>query len=130
MLPTTSALGDRAPFIPSQSYSRLARCEEPCVVESCSADMWAGPTAGCIDTGLPAGRRYFGQSDKPLVETANVHHARWVMFTETAVGSTLAPVTCCSSATRRMTGPFKEGPTPEALSPRTPVCDYIGFALI
>src|SRR5215218_10288917 len=83
MLPTTSALGDRAPFIPSQSYSRLARSEEPCVVESCSADMWAGPTAGCIDTGLPAGRRYFGQSDKPLVETANVHHARWVMFTET-----------------------------------------------
>jgi hypothetical protein len=39
--------------------------------------------AGCIDTGLPAGRRYFGQSDKPLVETAYVHHARWVMFTET-----------------------------------------------
>jgi hypothetical protein len=40
-------------------------------------------TAGCIDTGLPAGQRYFGQSDKPLVETANVHHGRWVMFTET-----------------------------------------------
>jgi Type III restriction enzyme, res subunit len=40
-------------------------------------------TAGCIDTGLPAGRSYFGQSDKPLVETTNVHHARWVMFTET-----------------------------------------------
>ena len=32
-------------------------------------------TAGCIDTGLPAGRRYFGQSDKPLIETARVHHA-------------------------------------------------------
>jgi hypothetical protein len=43
----------------------------------------ARSSAGCIDTGLPAGRRYFGQSDKPLVETANVHHARWVMFTET-----------------------------------------------
>jgi hypothetical protein len=40
-------------------------------------------TASCIDTGLPAGRRYFGQSDKPLLETANVHHRRWVMFTET-----------------------------------------------
>ena len=25
-------------------------------------------TAGCIDTGLPAGRRNFGQSDKPLIE--------------------------------------------------------------
>jgi hypothetical protein len=42
-------------------------------------------TAGYIDTGLPAGRSYFGQSDKPLVETANVHHERWVMFTEAAV---------------------------------------------
>jgi hypothetical protein len=40
-------------------------------------------TAGCIDTGLPVGRRYFGQSDKPFVETAIVHHARWVMFIET-----------------------------------------------
>ena len=39
--------------------------------------------AGCIDTGLPAGRRNFGQSVKTLIETANVHHARWVMFTET-----------------------------------------------
>jgi hypothetical protein len=34
------------------------------------------PTAGCIDTGLPADRRNFGQSDKTLIETANVHHAR------------------------------------------------------
>ena len=33
-------------------------------------------TAGCIDTGLPAGRRNFGQSVKTLIETANVHHAR------------------------------------------------------
>ena len=40
-------------------------------------------TAGCIDTGVPAGRRNFGQSVKTLIETANVHHARWVMFTET-----------------------------------------------
>jgi hypothetical protein len=32
-------------------------------------------TAGCIDTGLPARRRYFGQSDKPLIETAKVQHA-------------------------------------------------------
>jgi hypothetical protein len=40
-------------------------------------------TAGCIDTGLPTGRRNFGQSVKTLIETANVHHARWVMFTET-----------------------------------------------
>jgi hypothetical protein len=40
-------------------------------------------TAGCIDIDLPAGRPYFGQSDKPLIETAKVHHARWVMFTET-----------------------------------------------
>jgi hypothetical protein len=28
-------------------------------------------------------RRNFGQSVKTLIETANVHHARWVMFTET-----------------------------------------------
>jgi len=35
-----------------------------------------GLTAGCIDTGLPAGRRNFGQSVKTLIETANVHHAR------------------------------------------------------
>jgi hypothetical protein len=33
-------------------------------------------TAGCIDTGLPAGRRNFGQSVKTLIETANVPHAR------------------------------------------------------
>src|SRR5215212_10532619 len=39
-------------------------------------------TAGCIDTGLPAGRRYFGQSDKSLIETAKVQHATWVMLTE------------------------------------------------
>jgi hypothetical protein len=41
------------------------------------------PSAGCIDTGLPAGRRNFGQSDKPLIEIAHVHHAMWVTFTET-----------------------------------------------
>jgi hypothetical protein len=40
-------------------------------------------TAGCIDTDLPAGRRNFGQSDKPLIEIAHVHHAMWVTFTET-----------------------------------------------
>src|SRR5829696_5714754 len=40
-------------------------------------------TAGCTDTDLPAGRRYFGQSDKPLIGTAHVYHAMWVMFTET-----------------------------------------------
>jgi hypothetical protein len=39
--------------------------------------------AGCIDTGRPAGRRYFGQSDKPLIEIAKMQHATWVMFTET-----------------------------------------------
>src|SRR5215203_2931617 len=33
-------------------------------------------TAGCIDTGLPAGRRNIGQSVKTLIETANVYHAR------------------------------------------------------
>jgi hypothetical protein len=49
---------------------------------SLSANAFHDLTAGCIDTGLPAGRRYFGQSDKPLVETAIVHHARWVIFTE------------------------------------------------
>src|SRR5215212_2025968 len=47
------------------------------------ASSWYEFTAGCIDTGLLAGRRYFGQSDKTLIETANVHHARWVIFTET-----------------------------------------------
>ena len=41
------------------------------------------PAAGCTDTDLPAGRRYFGQSDKPLIGTAHVYHAMWVMFTET-----------------------------------------------
>ncbi|MDQ5829512.1 MAG: hypothetical protein M3324_06495, partial [Actinomycetota bacterium] len=40
-------------------------------------------TAGCIDTDLPTGRRNFGQSDKPLIEIAHVHHAMWVTFTET-----------------------------------------------
>ena len=40
-------------------------------------------TAGCIDTDLPAGRRNFGQSDKPLLEIAHAHHAMWVTFTET-----------------------------------------------
>jgi hypothetical protein len=40
-------------------------------------------TAGCIDTDLPAGRRNFGLSDRPLTETTNVHHAMWVMSTET-----------------------------------------------
>jgi hypothetical protein len=32
-------------------------------------------TSGSIDTGLPAGRHYFDQSDKPNIETAHVHHA-------------------------------------------------------
>ncbi len=41
------------------------------------------PTAGCIDTDLPAGRGYSGRSGKPLIEIAHVHHATWVMFTET-----------------------------------------------
>src|SRR5215212_10802068 len=40
-------------------------------------------TAGCIDTDLPAGRRNFGRSGKPLIEIAHVHHALWVTFTET-----------------------------------------------
>jgi len=40
-------------------------------------------SSGCIDTDLPAGRRYSGQSGKPLVEIAHVYHAMWVMFTET-----------------------------------------------
>ncbi len=40
-------------------------------------------TAGCIGTDLPAGLRYSGQSGKPLIEIAHVHHAMWVMFTET-----------------------------------------------
>jgi hypothetical protein len=43
----------------------------------------AGLAAGCIDTDLPAGRRNFGQSDKPLIEIAHAHHAMWVTFTET-----------------------------------------------
>ena len=43
----------------------------------------ARPTAGCIDTDLPAGRRYFGKSDKPLIDTKHVHHAMWVMFNKT-----------------------------------------------
>jgi hypothetical protein len=40
-------------------------------------------TAGCIDTELPAGRGYSGQSGKPLIEIAHVHHAMWLMSTET-----------------------------------------------
>jgi hypothetical protein len=40
-------------------------------------------TADCIDTDLPAGRGYSGQSGKPLIEIAHVHHPMWVMFTET-----------------------------------------------
>jgi hypothetical protein len=40
-------------------------------------------TAGYIDADLPAGRGYSGQSGKPLIEIARVHHAMWVMFTET-----------------------------------------------
>jgi hypothetical protein len=52
-------------------------------VPSPASNLGANLTAGCIDTGLPAGRRNFGQSVKTLIETANVHHARWVMFTET-----------------------------------------------
>jgi hypothetical protein len=40
-------------------------------------------TADCIDTDLPAGRHFLGQPDKPLIEAARVHHALWIMFTET-----------------------------------------------
>ncbi len=40
-------------------------------------------TAGCIDTDLPAGRRNVGLVDRPLIETTHVHHAIWVMSTET-----------------------------------------------
>jgi len=40
-------------------------------------------TAGCIDTDLPVGRHIFGQSDKPLIEIAHMHHAMWVTFGET-----------------------------------------------
>jgi hypothetical protein len=40
-------------------------------------------TAGCIDTDLPAGRGYSGESGKPLIEIAHVHHPMWVVFTET-----------------------------------------------
>jgi hypothetical protein len=47
-------------------------------------------TAGCIDTDPSAGRRYFGISDRSLIETTHVHHAMWVMSTET----------CCYSAER------------------------------
>ena len=40
-------------------------------------------TAGCIDTGLPAGQRNHGQPDKPLIVIAHMHHAMWVTFSET-----------------------------------------------
>src|SRR5215208_6274612 len=64
------------------------RCSSPRGVRKglpgCSGAAHGLLTAGCIDTGLPAGRRNFGQSVKTLIETANVHHARWVMFTETS----------------------------------------------
>ena len=40
-------------------------------------------TADCIDTDPPAGRGYSGQAGKPLFEIAHVHHAMWLMFTET-----------------------------------------------
>jgi hypothetical protein len=48
-----------------------------------SLTVYVPLTAGCIDTDLPAGRGYSGQSGKPLIEIAHVHHAVWVMFTET-----------------------------------------------
>src|SRR5215212_5725959 len=43
----------------------------------------AGITAGCIDTDPPSSRCYFDRSDKPLIQTAHVHHAMWVISTET-----------------------------------------------
>jgi Arylsulfotransferase (ASST) len=76
-------------------------------------------TAGCINTDLPAGRRYFGQSDRPLIEIAHVHHACGSCSVKPAVGatrtapspsSTTAPTrrytsscapSCCASTRRR-----------------------------
>jgi hypothetical protein len=55
-------------------------------------------TAGCIDTDLPAGRRNFGLSDRSLIETTNVHHAMWVMSTET----------CCEQGSDGRFGHLKE----------------------
>jgi hypothetical protein len=40
-------------------------------------------TADCIDTDSPTGRGYSGHLGKPLIEIAHVHHATWVMLTET-----------------------------------------------
>jgi hypothetical protein len=40
-------------------------------------------TAGCIDTDPPVSRGDFGQSHKPHIEIAPVHHAIWVSFSET-----------------------------------------------
>jgi hypothetical protein len=53
--------------------------------------MNAGGTADCIDTDPPTGRGYSGQSGQPLIEIAHVHHATWVMFTETRCNS----LWCC-----------------------------------
>src|SRR5215208_1495838 len=68
--------GTGSPYAPGE----VPCPKERAVLKRCQTSRL---TASCIDTGLPAGRCYFGQSDKPLLETANVHHRRWVMFTET-----------------------------------------------
>src|SRR5919112_1615350 len=77
---------ERYPLIYSHTPSPLFNCNRISVLAYIRRAQFSSipePTAGCIDTGLPVGRRYFGQSDKPFVETAIVHHARWVMFIET-----------------------------------------------
>ena len=59
-------------------------------------------TAGCSETDLPTGRRNFGLSDGPPMETTNMHHAMWVMSTETCcIASHLSvevDTRCCGAA--------------------------------
>jgi hypothetical protein len=63
------------------SLQRLAAHLPPALV--CPYRQEGLFTAGCIDTDLPAGRRYSSQSGKPLIQIAHVHHAVWVTFIET-----------------------------------------------
>jgi hypothetical protein len=68
-----------------------------------------GLTAGCIDTDPPAGRRYSGQSGKPLIEIAHVHHAMWVIFTECDVALGVTEAVLCGSFWPPYTGQIHHG---------------------
>jgi len=45
---------------------------------------------------LPAGRGYSGQSGEPLIEIAHMHHATWVMATETRCNENATPCSACA----------------------------------